>query len=108
MRSIKTSKLIENFVGQCSLTLKDRIVNARCVLHVYQDYVDDIPGLKHADGSISNLPTGDILFAMMGQEPIDMELDDGRCAKVLLTDSDGSYVVTGPVERSTTNPTARA
>ena len=66
-------------------------------MRVYQDFQGEVPTLKRADGKFENLLHGDAAFVMMGRQPIDLVLDDGRHAMIILKDLQGYFVVTGPI-----------
>jgi len=93
----RTTERIELFVGRCRLRLRDRFVDLRCAIRVYQDYAGGSPTLKRAQGKFENLPQGTAAFAMMEGKALEVALEDGRNAAILLTDSQGNFTVSGPL-----------
>jgi len=89
---------IETFAGRARLRLSDLYVTLTCVIRVYQKYSDDVPTLKHASGRFEGLPEGDATRAILDGKPLDLELEDGRKAKIFITDTHGSFRVSGPLE----------
>jgi hypothetical protein len=78
--------------------LSDRYASVTLVIRVFQDFASNTPTLKHANGHI-DLPLGDVARTMMAQapDPIEVELEDGRKAKILFTEIGGDFTVTGPI-----------
>ena len=72
-------------------------MDLRCAIHLYQDYAGESPTLKHASGRFENLSQGTAAFAMMEGKALEVKLEDGRKAAILLTDLQGNFVVTGPL-----------
>jgi hypothetical protein len=88
----KRTERIETYVGACKLGPSNRLTGLRCVLRIYQDFLGETPVLKRADGGFENLPNGDAGFAMMGRQPLELDLEDGRRWTVFITDLQGSFV----------------
>ena len=97
--STKTVKQIETLTGTGRLQLSDRYVSVKYVIRVFQDYVRGTPTLKSATGGLSNLKQGDAAFAIMDMgKTLDLELEDGRHAEIIITDMQGSFQVAGPIQ----------
>jgi|ERR1039458_7540914 hypothetical protein len=92
------TELVETAHGTGRLRLSDRYVRVKYVVRIYQEYVGDVPTLKSADGGLRNLPAGDAAYSMMDVgKVLELELEDGRRAKLILTSLDGNFTITGPL-----------
>lgn len=97
--STKTVKHIETLTGTGRLELSDRYVSVQYVIRVFQEYAHGTPTLKSATGGFANLKQGDAAFAIMDVgKALDLELEDGRHAEVIITDMQGSFHVAGPIQ----------
>jgi len=80
------------------LRLSDRYTPVKYVIRIYQEYVGNVPTLKNANGGLANLAAGDAAYSMMDVgKALELELEDGRRAQLILTSLDGNFTVTGPV-----------
>lgn len=95
---VSQTQPIEGIHEFCSLKLRDRVIELETTIRIYQDYAAGIPTLKHADGKFANLPQEDAAFAMMDRTPLRLNMKDGRGGKVLITDLEGRFTLTGPLE----------
>jgi hypothetical protein len=90
MRSVDQ---IATYDEPCRLVFPYAIWRPRCVLRTLQKYVEGVPTLKEYRGGFQGLAAGDIRHAWMGQIPLDLQLNDGRRAQVLITDGEGSFIL---------------
>ena len=97
MNVASRTEQIETLTGKGRLRLSNRYAMVDYVIRVSQEFVGTTPTLKSATGGL-NLPHNDVLFAMMDQKPLDLELHDGRNASILFTAANGNFTVTGPID----------
>lgn len=67
----------------------------RYSIAVYQDFYDEVPGLKSIEGSFRDLGFGQA-FSFLRKDLV-LTLQDGRKLRCLLQNSDGSFVGNGPI-----------
>ena len=90
--SSRRRERIETFEGRCNLRLPNRVASLRCVLRIWQNFLDATPLLREVDGGFVGLPKGDTLFALLERKPLYLDLEDGRKWTVFITDTQGSFV----------------
>jgi hypothetical protein len=76
--------------------LGSRYAGLEYVIRVFQEFSENAPTRQYACGGLK-LPQGDVAFAMLDDEPLELELEDGRMTRVLFKDLDGSFDVCGPI-----------
>jgi hypothetical protein len=52
---------------------------------------------RHAEGRFADLPKWDAIDAFSAKKALTLELEDGRTGSVLLTDPQGSFILSGPL-----------
>jgi hypothetical protein len=87
---------VETIIGKGQLRLTNRYAQVDYDIRVFQEFDGDVPTIKSARGNV-NLSNLDATFAMIGKQPMELELQDGRKAQILLTDTHGTIQVTGPI-----------
>lgn len=87
---------VETLQGQGQLILPDRVGPVGYSIRVIQNYRNGAPMLKEAAGRLEGLDRDDIVFSVLAGQPLELVLEDGRRAKILLAGLDGDFEVTGP------------
>jgi len=93
----RRTELIETARGTGQLRLSDSYTPVEYTIRIYQEYDGEVPTLKSANGGLGNLPQGTAYSMINLRKPVELELEDGRRANVILTGIDGKFTVTGPV-----------
>lgn len=78
---------VESFSGGCFLELSS--LELQCAFHVFERH-----GVKDAIGKFENLPFREARRAILARRSLNLTLDDGRPAKVLITDVEGNFTLT--------------
>jgi hypothetical protein len=79
---------IETTFSYGRLHLADRLAKTTLALRV---------STRHAEGRFADLPKWDAIDAFSAKKALTLELEDGRTGSVLLTDPQGSFILTGPL-----------
>ena len=53
--------------------------------------------LQTGRGSLAGFEKGDVVFAVLAGQPLELVLEDGRCAKIILAGLHGDFEVIGPI-----------
>jgi hypothetical protein len=93
---MRRNRQIEMLNGQGRVLLGDKSVPANYVIRVFQEFDGNLPTLKIASGNL-DLPDALLASAMTDRKSVELELQDGRKAKIILTNSDGSFQVSGSI-----------
>ena len=83
---------VETLQGRGTLTLPDTTTCAvEYMVRIFQNYS------KQAAGSLAGFEKGDVVFAVLAGQPLELELEDGRYAKIILAGLHGDFEVIGPI-----------
>ena len=91
---------IETLRGRGFLVEDRRTRRVPYLIRVFQEYVDDVPTVRTATGRLRGVGQGDAALAMLSVEPLELKLENGQSAKVLLENLHGDFIVTGIVQTS--------
>jgi hypothetical protein len=58
----------------------------QCAFHIFERH-----GVKHATGKFENLPFREARRAILARKSLNLTLDDGRTAKILIADVEGNF-----------------
>jgi hypothetical protein len=64
---------------------------------IFQNNSHDTRTLQQAAGRLAGFEKGDVVFAVLAGQPVDLVLADGRCAKIILEGLEGDSEVIGPI-----------
>jgi hypothetical protein len=89
----KKTEHIETLLGTGFLSVRPKPVKYN--IHVFQEFVSGVPCLRTARGQFADLAPGDAIFLMMAGKPVELTLEDGRHASILITEVNGAFEVSG-------------
>lgn len=93
---MRSKRVIEQMSGGGLLGAEGKSqVKVSYSIRVYQDFIDDVAGLKSIEGSVTGPGMGE-MFNLLGDNIV-LTMKDGRKLRGLLRDSNGSFVANGPV-----------
>ena len=88
---------VETLQGRGTLVLPDTTCAVEYLVRVFRNSSHDTPSLQQAAGSLAGFEKGDIVFAVLAGQPLELVLADGRCAKIILAGLEGDFEVIGPI-----------
>jgi hypothetical protein len=78
--------------------LADRLAKTTLCLRSFQGSGAGAPALRHVEGRFADLPKRDVQAALATKKALTLELEDGRTGSVFITDLQGSFILSGPLE----------
>jgi hypothetical protein len=92
---------VELISGEGRISSGGNIYSVGYVIDVYQKFNESIPLLKSATGRLTAKPgelvSGELVLGMLGTA-LDLELQDGRHARIFLKNLDGDFDVAGSID----------
>jgi len=102
----RRTECIEMLRGCGKLMFAGREYPVDYVVKRFRDHDHDVPGRLSSSGSLTGLSQVDCVAAMNCGKPLELTFADARRMKIELSDSNGHFRGTGPVEPAAERPTA--
>jgi hypothetical protein len=88
---------VERISGKGRLTAGENVYTVDYVINIYQRYAESTPLPRFARGRLTGMNAVAVVRAMSPLKALDLELQDGRHAQVILENLDGDFDVTGAI-----------